>query len=47
MNRAAKNLTAFVFLLLAPLAAMAEEGTIRGEPIIKDDFERCTPRTKS
>ncbi len=33
-------------ILLAPLVAMAEEATIRGEPIIKDDFERCTPKDK-
>ncbi|MFA6561235.1 MAG: sialidase family protein [Verrucomicrobiia bacterium] len=33
-------------LLLVPLAALAEEATIRGEPIIKDDFERCTPKDK-
>jgi hypothetical protein len=34
------------FLLLAPLVVLAEEGTIRGQAIIKDDFERCTPRDK-
>jgi hypothetical protein len=32
--------------LLASLAVLAEEATIRGEPIIKDDFERCTPKDK-
>ncbi|MCX6899463.1 MAG: sialidase family protein [Verrucomicrobia bacterium] len=30
--------------LLAPSVVLAEEATIRGEPIIKDDFERCTPK---
>lgn len=39
-------LVAIVVLLLVPLTPRAEEATIRGEPVIKDDFERCTPRDK-
>ena len=36
---AARSLVALAFLLSVPLVVLAEEGTIRGEPIIKDDFE--------
>jgi hypothetical protein len=32
--------------LLAPSVARTEEATIRGEPLIKDDFERCAPKDK-
>lgn len=31
---------------LTSFAALAEETTIRGEPIVKDDFERCAPKDK-
>ena len=35
-----------ISILAASISAPAEEAIVRGQPIIKDDFERCTPRDK-